>query len=177
MSATTRQKNASIISRLAALYSAAVPLINNGNRSKKSVDSLLDALQLFKEDRLGMVWSADSPEMCLRRQLNRLNLRSRLTDEYYDEIIRKRRDPADWCVHIFKFSRTIGASMFTGALPEFRRLLRTPESRFSDAPEVQAILREIKEKIEPYGLYLGMPEHEIDQAFGPPPEKKTGGAA
>lgn len=171
MSAKTRQNNISVISRLAALYSAAVSLISNDNRSKKSVSLLLDALQFFKEDRLGAVWSGDSPQMQYRQQQQRIALGHQLQSKYAVQVQRG-VDLAECCsMAIFRFSRTIGASLFIGAFGgSFRKMFKTPKSCFLDTPQAQEVVREVEEKIRPYGLYLGMSDAELNEAFGPPPE-------
>ncbi|MBI3888552.1 hypothetical protein HY311_02050 [Candidatus Nomurabacteria bacterium] len=141
------------------------------------MELLLDALQFFKEDRLGVVWSEDSPQMLARMQQQRIALYRQLQGKYRLKIERG-EDLAESCsVSIFGFSRTVTASLFCGACGgTFRNLFKTPRSRFLDTPQAQAVVREIEEKIRPYGFYLGMSDAELNEAFGPPPVPKSGGA-
>jgi hypothetical protein len=137
------------------------------------VKLLLDALQFFKEDRLGAVWSEASPQMQARRQRQRLALGSQIQRKYRLQI-ETGEDLAEYCsMGIFNFSRTIGASLFCGACGgSFRKMFKTPKHRFLDTPAAQAVVQEVEEKIEPFGLYLGMSDEELNEVFGPTPMPK-----
>ena len=159
MSAKTRQAQ---LARLASLYVSATSLIDGGKRNKEMVSALLDALQFFKEGELGSVERNQSPELRRRR---RLEFHSRYVKPWLE-----RKSGTTPPEIVFDFSRSICATFFTGGLPELPILLQKPESFFSSLPQGQAVLREIKEKVAPYGLHFEMSQYEVEEAFGSPLE-------
>ncbi|MCI5108241.1 MAG: hypothetical protein MRY49_00130 [Candidatus Pacebacteria bacterium] len=171
MSAQTRQQvEGDVVKNFSALAFDAVKFVTQDKRDKLQVNQMLKALQLFKENRLGEVFAKDTAEMQAVRRRRRLALWAKIQRDDREGRISNGEDPCNWVVHIFGFSQRVGAYLFLGKIPKFRQLLQMDERDLNQSEDAQSMVREIRDKITPHGLYFGMSVAEINEAFGPPPK-------
>lgn len=175
MSADSRQESfAEKLVRLAVLMADAVIVVNKGSRSEGMIGSLLKALQLFKENRLGEVL----PEMLksetktppssrlarreeFKKRLENLGL-AVITSEFYSKLPTVARNAL--CDHS-RAPRFSLAQIVLGEKHYWGADLRRGIGKISRA-KIEGVLDE-------WGLYIGMSVDEVVECLGtiPPPER------
>ena len=145
------------VARIAGLEANAIGLIQRGKRSPEMVVLLIDALQLFKENSLGDVCvdDIDSRRRRLRRKF------------CHDTCQRYTLSEGGVPIRVLGISRSTMASLFL-YLPHsgfLKDMVVCDYDQLCSFVGVE-VTDEIVDALEPYGLYLGMPENEIIEAFG-----------
>lgn len=161
MAANTSQDQLKVqIGEMSSLFAQAVGYIERRKRPPEMVAALLKALQLFKENRLGDVTLIERAYLRDRAYLRKLFYQAT-----YSRFAHQRGVP----FAELRPSQTLSATAFNRGdrFPSLLRdLVKLSYSQVCSLVSV-ALADEIKSLLEPFGLYLGMPEIESIEAFGP----------
>ena len=142
------------IGTLTLLFGQAAKLIKKGQRAPVMIDVFYRALQLFKENRLASVEATcGDPRMSALR----LQFRKKYTEKY----------PNGVPISILKPRIHLPAAL----APRSQTLNLVIHLVIRDRQDLAGMIGEVataeaESLLEPHGLYLGMPEDEVLEAFG-----------